>query len=144
MLPAIWKRLLGFLVSFAITGVSLCRSIIKRWYRGYNTCSRCDFEFVPHPGSKLAQKREDQLLKATRCGSSEKFHHGGHASNISKETRKVELRKDEEKVSQYNMQFLTCLSVSHMFYNWILHEFYLFFYLGCNLFDVTCKGLFKL
>ncbi len=48
---------------------------IKHIYRGYNTCSRCDFEFQPLPESKLARKREDRLRKGSAPPGGPPHHH---------------------------------------------------------------------
>lgn len=43
---------------------------IKHWNRGWNSCSRCDFEFNPLPDSKLAKKREAQRLRRRSSSNS--------------------------------------------------------------------------
>jgi len=36
---------------------------MKCWNRGENSCSRCDFEYVPVPNSRRAYHRENQSVK---------------------------------------------------------------------------------
>ena len=72
---------------------------IKRLWRGYNTCCRCDFEFRPLPDSNLARKREERLKKASQPPSTRTPPPAPapqpHAAPIKEERR--EEKKEEEK-----------------------------------------------
>lgn len=58
----------NFLFSLHLIAISHFR-FIKHWFRGRNTCSRCDFEFQPYADSRLAQKREEKLRKISGSSS---------------------------------------------------------------------------
>ena len=45
--------------------MSLCCRFVKRWNRGENSCSRCDFEYLPIPNSRRACKRENESVKSS-------------------------------------------------------------------------------
>lgn len=38
---------------------------IKHLSRGYNSCSRCDLQFQPLPGSTLLKKREERSRRSS-------------------------------------------------------------------------------
>ncbi|OCT70553.1 hypothetical protein XELAEV_18037477mg [Xenopus laevis] len=58
----------------------------KHWDRGYNSCARTDFYFIPLGGSKLAKKREEAAEKAKR-----------EAEQKVREEREREKEKEKEK-----------------------------------------------
>lgn len=44
---------------------------MKRWNRGENSCSRCDFEYLPVPNLKRAYHKENDSVKS--CESNVKL-----------------------------------------------------------------------
>ena len=68
---------------------------MRRWYRGRNTCSRSDVEFMPLPGSALAAKREQS--HRSRQTSSVKNNTGSSSSSAPKDARRSDVRRDDEQ-----------------------------------------------
>lgn len=81
---------------------------MKRWHRGYNSCSRSDLEFVPLPNSALVRRREERA--AARAA---------HVSNHKSVAAPVSVVKDGRKVdSKPNRDFEEKVldSLVHMYY----------------------------
>lgn len=47
---------------------------VKRWYRGHNTCSRCDFEYVPVRGQQSQRRLEDKAPKTSHQQHHQQYH----------------------------------------------------------------------
>jgi len=80
---------------------------MKRWHRGYNSCSRCDLEFVPLPNSTLVRRREERAaVRATHVSS----HKSAAAAPVSvvKDGRKLDNKPNrdyDDKVICTNLYF---------------------------------------
>ena len=68
---------------------------VKRWYRGSNTCSRCDFEFMPLAGSRLALKRSEHSVKSTH-GPRGTTRPASATVKSSDDKRTVNVKKEEK------------------------------------------------
>jgi hypothetical protein len=72
---------------------------MKRWHRGYNSCSRSDLEFVPLPNSALVRRREERAAARAAHVSSHKS--AAAPVSVVKDGRKMDSkpsREYEEKV----------------------------------------------
>jgi len=47
----------------------LCYRFVKCWNRGENSCSRCDFEYMPVPNSSHSYPRDSESVKSCVTGS---------------------------------------------------------------------------
>jgi len=43
----------------------MCCRFVKCWNRGENSCSRCDFEYLPNPNSRHGYLRENESMKSS-------------------------------------------------------------------------------
>jgi len=75
--------------------ISVMLRFVKRWYRGSNTCSRCDFEFTPLASSRLACKRAEHSGKSLH-GSRGTTRPVSAANKSSFDKRAVEIKKEEK------------------------------------------------
>jgi hypothetical protein len=75
---------------------------MKRWHRGYNSCSRCDFEFLPPPNSSLVRRREERAAAAASSHSSSHSSSGHKSANNSSSNNsgQVSVVKDGRKVDR--------------------------------------------
>jgi len=66
---------------------------MKCWNRGENSCSRCDFEYVPVPSSRCMCKRENEPVKS--CDSNTKLSLTGARKPYDID-KHVDVKKEEK------------------------------------------------
>jgi len=69
---------------------------VKCWNRGENSCSRCDFEYVPIPNSRHAYRRENKSVKSSESNAK-------LAAGLSKlyDDRQMDIKKEEKVTVGY-------------------------------------------
>ena len=104
-----------------IISVSMCFRFVKHLWRGYNTCSRCDFQFQPLPDSRLGQKRNEcnPAKRVEPTPPTPPVVASSPVKEIKKEDRKEELKASHSVGFTYHpMSCLSCLLLVVML-DWI-------------------------
>lgn len=71
--------------------ICICCRFVKCWNRGENSCSRCDFEYLPVPNSRHTYKRENESVKSE---SNAKLSMSGSCKPY--DAKQMDIKKEEK------------------------------------------------
>jgi len=81
---------------------------VRCWNRGENSCSRCDFEYVPVPNSRCACKREIESVKS--CESNAKPSLTG-SRKLPYDDKHMDVKKEERVQLSLYMHIFSCVII---------------------------------